>query len=56
MDPIPTNEKYKCFCQGKTNKTVNITLVNKITGEKQEFTSIYKAAKATGKNPGSISY
>ena len=50
MEPIPTSEKYERFCRGK------VTLVMKKTGEKREFTSIYKAAKAIGKNPGSISY
>ena len=56
MEPIPPNEKYECFCRGKTNKTVKITLVNKKTGEKQEYKSLYKAARTIGKNPDSISY
>ena len=55
MEPIPTSEKYEKFCRGKINIAVKIALINKKTGEKQEFTSIYKTAKATGKNPGSIS-
>ena len=56
MESIPTSEKYERFCRGNINKAVAITLVNKKSGEKQEFTSIYKVAKAAGKNPGSISY
>ena len=56
IEPIPPNEKYEKFCRGKTNKTVTVILINKKTEEKQEFTSIDKAAKAIGKNPGSISY
>ena len=56
MEPIPPNEKYERFCKGKTNKVVTIILINKKTGEKQEYKSIYKAAKAIGKNSGSISY
>ena len=49
MEPSPINEKYERFCKGKTNKNVKITLINKTTGEKQEFKSIYNAAKAIGK-------
>ena len=56
MEPVLANKKYERFCRGKINNAVIITLVNKKTGEKQEFTSIYKAAKAAGKNPGSISH
>ena len=56
MEPIPSSEKYERFCRGKINNAVIITLINKMTEEKQEFTSIYKVAKATGKTPGSISY
>ena len=45
MEPTPSNEKYERFCRGKINNVIIITLVNKKTGEKQEFTSIYKVAK-----------
>ena len=51
MEPSLSNEKYEHCCRGKTNKTVKITLINKNTGEKQEFKSIYNAAKSVGKKP-----
>ena len=40
MEPIPTSEKYERSCRGVINNAVAITLVNKKTAEKQEFTSI----------------
>ena len=56
MELAAANETYECYCRGNINNNVKITLVNKNTGEKQEFKSMYSCAKAIGKNPGSVPY
>ena len=56
IEPSPSDETFECYCRGKIKNNVKTILVNKITGEKKEYESIYSCAKGLGKNPSSISY
>ena len=50
------NEKYEKSCRGIRVRPKEVVLVKVTSFEKKTFKSIYSAAKAIGKNPGSVLY